>query len=90
MVQDPKVDIRLGAVYSLSQLRVPAAVTRLLEALDDRDSPLVRATAALALNYHVVKSSESDPGAVAERLVRASNDADLERVLEFARSLAEG
>lgn len=88
MVQDPKIDARLGAVYSLGQLRLPVAVTRLLEALDDRDSPLVRATAALALNYQVVKSSESDPGAVAERLVRASNDADPGVRINALRALA--
>jgi cyclophilin family peptidyl-prolyl cis-trans isomerase/HEAT repeat protein len=88
MVQDPKIDARLGAVYSLGQLRVPAAVARLLEALDDRDLPLVRATAALGLNYHVVKLSESDPGAVADRLLRASNDADPGVRINALRALA--
>jgi cyclophilin family peptidyl-prolyl cis-trans isomerase/HEAT repeat protein len=88
MVQDSKIDTRLGAVHSLRLLRSPAGVPRLLEALDDRESPLVRATAALALVYSVVSESESDPVAVTERLLRASSEADPGVRINALRALA--
>jgi cyclophilin family peptidyl-prolyl cis-trans isomerase/HEAT repeat protein len=76
MVQDPKIDPRLGAAYSLGRLRPASAVPRLLDALGDRESPLVRAAATRGLVYAAVKESKADPAAVADRLLRASNDVD--------------
>ncbi|MDH4130701.1 MAG: peptidylprolyl isomerase [Gemmatimonadota bacterium] len=76
MVQDPKIDVRLGAVYSLGRIRSGAAVPRLLDALSDRESPLVRAAATRGLVYPAVRESKADPAATADRLVRAANDED--------------
>ncbi|TFG52043.1 MAG: hypothetical protein E4H38_00105 [Gemmatimonadales bacterium] len=88
LVKDSKIDARLGAVFSLGRLRVPAAVPRLLEALDDRESSLVRAAAARALVYSVVQSSESDPVAVTDRLLLASNEVDPGVRINALRALA--
>lgn len=74
LLNDPMMDTRAAAVFTIGRLRIPAAAPRLLEALRDRESS-VRANAARALTKGYIDSTTIAAEAVADQLARASEDA---------------
>ncbi|HET7471117.1 MAG TPA: HEAT repeat domain-containing protein, partial [Gemmatimonadales bacterium] len=77
---------RLRAVYSLARLRAPAAGNRMLLVLRDEE-PYIRSLAARALTRSYVDSAKLAPSSVAELLVRAADEPNLQVRINALRSL---
>ena len=78
---------RLRAVYSLGRLRAPAAGNRMLLILRDPEA-YIRSLAARALTRSYVEAAGLAPSAVAELLVRATDDPSPQVRLSALHSLA--
>ena len=88
LVGDSRDDTRFAAVYSLGRIRSSAAAPRLLDALNDRSSPDVRAAAARALTRAYADSAGLSPGRVVDVLLRTLSDPDAGVRVQGLRSLA--
>jgi cyclophilin family peptidyl-prolyl cis-trans isomerase/HEAT repeat protein len=86
-MDDTSVTARLQAVYSLARLRAPAAGNRMLLALSDPE-PYIRSIAARALTRSYADAAKLAPSAVAEVLLRATNDKSPQVQINAIRSLA--
>jgi cyclophilin family peptidyl-prolyl cis-trans isomerase/HEAT repeat protein len=75
LVRDDQEDVRIGAVYSLSRLRVKAAAQQLVDAASDK-SLGVRAIIARTLTRAYVDSAGLDPASIADLLLRLTRDQD--------------
>lgn len=73
--RDAREDVRSAAIYSLVRLRVPEAVSRLMEAASD-PSTAVRATAVRGLTRALADSAGVSGKAVTDVLVPATRDND--------------
>ncbi|MEP6686965.1 MAG: peptidylprolyl isomerase [Gemmatimonadales bacterium] len=78
---------RLRAVYSLGRLRASPAGNRMLLVLRDQE-PYIRSLAARALTRSYADSAGLAPSAVADLLVRATDDASSQVRINAIRSLA--
>ena len=72
-MSDTGASPRLRAVYSLARLHAPAAGNRMLQALNDPEA-YIRSLAARALTRAYADSAGLAPSAVAEQLLRATED----------------
>jgi cyclophilin family peptidyl-prolyl cis-trans isomerase/HEAT repeat protein len=86
-MEDTAPQPRLRAVYSLGRLRAPPAANRMLLELRDSE-PYIRSLAALALTRRYAQSAGLAPSAVADLLLRATDDPSLGVRLNAIRSLA--
>jgi cyclophilin family peptidyl-prolyl cis-trans isomerase/HEAT repeat protein len=86
LVRHDQEDVRFGALYSLSRLRVVAAAPQLVDAANDQ-SAAVRAVSARALNRTYADSAGLDHGSIADLLVRLTRDQDPGVRIQALRSL---
>lgn len=88
LVQDTKEDTRFAAIYSLGRVKAKAAASRMLDALNDRTAPQVRAAAARTLTRSYADSAGLNPESVVDGLLRTLNDADAGVRIQGLRSIA--
>ena len=85
-MEDSLAGPRLRAVYSLARLHAPAAGNRMLLVLRDEEA-YIRSLAARALTRSYADSAKLAPRSVAELLVRAADEPNLQVRINALRSL---
>ena len=88
LVQDTKEDTRFAAIYSLGRVKARAAGARMIDALNDRTAPQVRAAAARTLTKSYADSAGLNPESVVDGLLRTLNDEDPGVRIQGLRSIA--